>query len=142
MAKIKTIVLSDSDRAALETGFRRGKTAGFRKRCQIILLKSQNRLSKQVAREVGCCEIVVNNWVTRYEAAGMNGLMTRQGQGRHSILHQETDGDAIRRVVQEHRTRVSHAKAELEGELGKVFSVWTLKRYLKKTIASTNALGA
>lgn len=138
MAKIKSVVLNDSERAALEKGARDGTTFGYRQRCQIILLKAQNRTSKDVAEQVGCCQVVVNSWLKRYRTEEIDGLTLRKGRGRRAILHEATDLEAVRRVVQKNRQRVSLAKAELTQELNKEFSTLTLKRSLKKTVAATN----
>lgn len=141
MAKIKAIELSEEQRAALEKGGKHGPSHAFRQRCQMILLKAQWLTSRQVAEQVGCCEVVVNTWLARYQAEGLNGLKTRRGQGRRSILQAETDLAAVRRTVQENRQRVSLARAELTQELGKEFSALTLRRFLKKTVAASSASG-
>lgn len=138
MAKIKSIVLTESERAALVKGMRDGKTFSYRQRCEMILLKADNRPSKDVANEVGCCEVVVNNWMKRFQEHGMSGLVLREGRGRRSILKKDNDLEAVRRAVQKNRQKVSLARAELETELGKEFSTLTLKRFLKKTVAATN----
>ncbi len=138
MAKIKAIELTEDERAALEKGCKHGPSHAFRQRCQMILLKSQWLTSQEVARQVGCCEVVVNTWLQRYQEHGLDGLKTRQGRGRHPILHQKTDLEAVRRAVQKNRQRVSLAKAELEQELGKEFSTLTLRRFLKKTAAASS----
>ena len=140
MAKIKTVILSDSERAVLEKGARDGKTFAYRKRCHMILLKAEGRTSKQVIQEVGGCEVVVNNWLKRYKQHGIEGLVMRSGRGRRSILQADSDLETVRQSVQAHRQKVSLAKAELEQTLGKEFSVLTLKRFLKKTVAGINAL--
>ena len=139
MAKIKTIELSEEQQAALEKAWRYAPSSAFRQRCQMILLKARRLSSKEVASQVGCCEPVVNTWFARYQAQGMEGLKTRQGQGRRAILQEDTDLEAVRRAVQENRQRVSLARAELEQELGKGFSTLTLKRFLKKTAAASSA---
>lgn len=138
MAKIKSILLTEFDRLALLKGMRDGKTFSYRQRCEIILLKADNRTSKDVANEVGCCEVSVNNWMKRFQEQGMIGLVLRKGRGRRSILEKDSDLEAIRRAVQKNRQKVSLARAELEEELGKEFSTLTLKRFLKKTVAATN----
>lgn len=138
MAKVKSIILSESERVALVKGMRDGKTFSYRQRCEMILLKADNRSSKDVAREVGCCEVVVNNWMKRFQEHGMSGLVLRKGRGRRNILEKESDLEAVRRAVQKNRQKVSLARAELEAELGKEFSTLTLKRFLKKTVAATN----
>lgn len=142
MAKIKSIELSADERAALEKQWRYGKSHALRQRSRMILLKSQTLTSKEVAKQVGCCEVVVNTWLKRYRADGMDGLQTKSGQGRKPILNSEDDLAAVRRAVQENRQRVSLARAELTQELGKGFSDPTLRRFLKKTIAATNAFDA
>ena len=140
MAKIKSIVLTAEEHLALENGWHRGKSPAFRQRCRLILLKAQTRTSKDVAAQVGCCEPVVNTWLARYRAQGLEGLRTQPGQGRRAILQSETDLVAVRRAVQGSRQRVGLAKAELERELGKEFSGLTLRRFLKKMAAASSAL--
>jgi len=75
---------------------------------------------------------VVNTWLNRYQAHGLDGLKTRRGQARRPILQADTDLAAVRRAVQNNRQRVSLAKAELTKELGKEFPTLTLRRFLKK----------
>lgn len=141
MAKIKSIDLTADERAALEKTWRHGRSPALRQRCRIVLLKADTLTSKDVARQVGCCEMVVNTWLRRYRAEGMDGLQTRQGQGRKPILNAQADLAAVRRAVQQNRQRVSLARAELTKDLGKGFSDLTLRRFLKKTVAVTNASG-
>jgi len=140
MAKIKSVVLSEAERAVLEKGARDGKTFAYRKRCHMILLKADGRTSKAVIQEVGGCEVVVNNWLKRYEEQGIEGLVMRAGRGRRSILQSESDLETVRHCVQKNRQKVSLARAELQETLGKEFSVLTLKRFLKKTVADINGL--
>jgi len=79
----------------------------------MILLKAEVRTSSDVVQQVGCCEVVVNTWLQRYQAHGLDGLQTRQGQGRRAILQTDTDLEVVRHAVQANRQRVSLAKAEL-----------------------------
>ncbi len=139
MAKIKSIALTFDQQAALEQASRHGKSHSFRQRCLMILLKSESRTSKEVAKQIGCCEVVVNSWMKRYQEQGLDGLKTKEGQGRLPILSKETDLAAVRQAVQQNRQRVSLAKAELIQELGKEFSTQTLTRFLKKTVAASSA---
>ncbi|HEX3557909.1 MAG TPA: hypothetical protein VHU19_01810 [Pyrinomonadaceae bacterium] len=48
MDKTKVIELSAEQRAALEKGCRKGKSHAFRMRCQMVLLKSEQRSSLEV----------------------------------------------------------------------------------------------
>lgn len=143
MAKTKGVTLTNDERAALEKAWRQGKSHEFRQRCRMILLKSQlvdgkHLRSQEVAQQVGCCQVVVNIWLKRYQEQGLSGLQVKPGRGRKAILSQETDLAAVRLAVQSNRQRVSLAKAELEQQLGKEFSALTLKRFLKKTVAASS----
>ena len=139
MAQIKVITLTPKEHSALEAGFRNGHSAAFRQRCHIILLKSQRRSSLEVAGIVGCCEMVVNNWIVRYQQEGLSGLHTKPGQGRKAILDAETDLEPVREAVRSNRQRLRMAKADLEEALGKKFSDKTLRRFLKGTLHAINA---
>ncbi len=137
MPKITVIELDAAQRAALESGHRNGASSAFRRRCQMILLKSGGRTSSQVAEIVGTCEMSVHNWVHRYQEHGLAGLKTKPGRGRKAIL-QEADLESVRRVVAAHRQRLSVAKAELEQALGRSLSQKTLARFVKKTVDVIN----
>lgn len=139
MGKTKVIELSKEQRQELENGWRNGKTHIFRRGCQIVLLKSERRTSLEIAGIVGSCEMTVNNWLNRYETEGFKGLQMRSGRGRKSILRAE-DLVAVKAQVAAARQKISLAQAELETSLAKSFSLSTLKRYLKKTVAATNEL--
>lgn len=140
MGKTKIVQLSDEQRQELEAGRRTGKSHAFRERCQMILLKSEKRPSREIAHFLGCHKITVGEWVKRFEAEGIEGLKMRPGRGRRAILQVSTDLSRVRAAVERSRQRISLAKAELESELQKPFSTTTLKRFLKKTIAASNEL--
>jgi transposase len=139
MSRLKVITLTPEQRTTLEHGFRTGQSTAFRQRCQIILLKSQHRSSLEVAGIVGCCEMVVNNWMARYEQEGIAGLHTKLGRGRKAILDAQTDLERVREAVRGNRQRVRVAKAALEEALDKSFSDKTLRRFLKDTLHAINA---
>jgi transposase len=103
----------------------------------MVLLKSEGRKSEEIASFLGFCQQAVNNWLKRYKAEGINGLLVRMGRGRPAILSKTEDFEAIKKAVQKHRQRISIAKVELEDTLGKEFSGRTLSRYLKILSADT-----
>lgn len=138
MPRIKTIEISSDQKAALEQGARYGSTPSFRLRCQAILLKTEQRTSVDIAQELGCCEMSINDWMKRFHEQGIEGLKVAKGRGRKPILTQETDFPAVKRAVGDNRQRLRIAQAELHESLGKEFSLDTLKRFLKKTSAVTN----
>jgi len=140
MGKTKVIQLSEEQRQELTGGYRSGTSHAFRMRCQMILLKSENRTSREIALFLDCHKITVNEWVKRFEAEGIEGLKTRPGRGRRAILQAATDLSRVRAAVARSRQRISVARSELESELKKPFSTTTLKRFLKKTIAASNEL--
>lgn len=140
MGKTKVIQLSSEQGQALQDGYRSGTSHAFRERCQMILLKSESRTSREVALILDCHQITVHEWVKRFEAEGIEGLKTRPGRGRRAILQAATDLSRVRAAVERSRQRISLARTELEAELEKPFSTTTLKRFLKKTIAASNAL--
>ena len=139
MGKTKIIELNDEQRRELENGWRNGTSHAFRQRCQMVLLKSEQRTSLEISKQVGSCEMTVNNWLKRYQAEGFKGLRMRPGRGRKSILRAE-DFERVKEQVKVSRQRISLARAELEASLAKGFSLSTLKRFLKKTVAVTNGL--
>jgi transposase len=141
MGKTKVIELSVEQRAALEKGYRTGSSHAFRLRCQMILLKSERRSSLEVANVLGCCEIVVNNWLSRYEAEGIEGLKTRPGRGRkpklstQNPLHLQT----VKAEIAKHPQSVKTVVAKLEEELDLAMHPDTLKRFLKKMVTVSAA---
>lgn len=138
MGRVIRISLDEKARRELEKGFREGVSHVFRSRCQIVLLKSEGRKSKDIAVFLGFCEPMVNRWLKRYLADGLEALKTRAGQGRKAILDVESDWPAVRRSVSEHRQRLSQVKAELEESLQKRFSEKTLRRFLKNLVVDIN----
>lgn len=84
----------------------------------MILLKSEQRTSAENADVLGCCEVVVNDWLKRYEAEGIQGLRTRPCRGRKPILDAEKDLSPVKAAVKANRRSISLAKVELEAELG------------------------
>lgn len=133
------LTLTDEQRSALEQGVRHGTSHDFRTRCRMILLKADRLPSQQIANQLDCCMMSVNGWVRRSQAQGMEGLKTKPGRGRRAILDDQTDLAQVRAAVQNHRQKISLAKAELEASLGKEFSTTTLKRFLKNIAAATSA---
>lgn len=142
MGRFLKITLDDQQRAALEHGYRHGKTHSFRQHCQMVLLKAQGRKSQEIATLLSCHQHSVNDWLHRYLAEGIQGLQIKPGRGRKTILSETEDAERVRQAVKQHRQRISLAKAELEGSLGKEFSQRTLVRFLKNLTADTNAYAA
>lgn len=137
MGKIRVVELTEQERQALEAGFRNGKRHAFRKNCQLVLLKSEARTSKEVGDILQMNAVTVNKWLDRYEAEGIEGLRVKPGRGRKQLLDPVADKEKVRQAVQKERQRLSQAKLILEQDLQKEFSLKTLKRFLKKVAAAT-----
>ncbi|MDQ3754649.1 MAG: helix-turn-helix domain-containing protein [Acidobacteriota bacterium] len=136
MGKTKVIELNTEQRTALENGYRKGKTHAFRTRCQMLLLKSEKRSSLEVSQILGCCEMVVNGWLSRYEEEGIKGLETRTGRGRkpqlstQNPLHLQT----VKAEIAKHPQSVKTVVAKLTEALDVEMHPDTLKRFLKKVV--------
>ncbi len=141
MGKTKVIELIAEQRAELEKGYRTGKSHCFRVRCQMILWKSEKRTSVEVAEVLGCCEMVVNNWLARYEKEGIKGLATRAGRGRPPILSQQNPEhlQKVRDEIKKHPNSVKTVVALLEEDLALAMHPETLKRFLKKMVIDSVA---
>lgn len=139
MGKIKVIELTDEQRAELEKGYRNGKSHTFRQRCQMMLLKSEKRTSVEVAEVMGCCEMVVNNWLTRYLEKGIEGLQTRPGRGRPPILSQQNPDhlNKVKEEIEKHPNSVKTVVARIEEDLDLPMHPETLKRFLKKMVTAS-----
>lgn len=135
MGKTKVIELTAEQHAELEKGYRTGRSHCFRLRCQMVLLKSEKRPSIEVAVRLGCCAMVVNNWLVRYEKEGLEGLATRAGRGRPPILSQQNPAHVqkVESEIKQHPNSVKTVVAALEADLDLAMHPETLKRYLKKT---------
>ncbi len=131
MGRVNTPILDSEAKNALEKGFKTGKKHAFRVRCQLVLLKSENRKSKEVAKIVKMCEMSVNNWLVRYAAEGVDGLNTKSGRGRKPLINKVTDEFSVLEAIKANRQRLQTAKAEWEIQSGKSVSRDTLRRFLK-----------
>ena len=139
--KAKKIDLTKAEKEALEKGYKQSKSKVFSQRCHMILLKSQGRTSQEVADIFGTTFQPVNSWCKRYREHGIEGLRTKPGQGRRPILSKEQDEARVKAAVKKERQRIKLAKEALEKDLGKSFSVLTLKRFLKNLSADGNESG-
>ena len=137
MGRTIKIELTDKQRQELENGYRNSDNHTFRVRCQMVLLKAENRKSSEIGQILDFCEQAVNRWLWRYLDKGIDGLITKPGQGRIPILKDE-DAEVVRLSIQEHRQRIAEAQAELEETLGRKFFSKTLRRFLKNCVLDIN----
>lgn len=135
--KIKSITLSTLEKQCLEAGYHQGKTAVYRKRCHLTLLKSQGYKAKDIANILDTNIQSVYNWVKRYQQQGIEGLQTREGQGRPRLLQDEHE-QIVKDCISQERQRVKLIMDELSQQTGKLFSQRTLERFLKTLATATN----
>lgn len=136
--RINTPVLDREAKAALEKGYKTGASHTFRQRCQVILLKSEGRDSKQVGGIVKMCEMTVNNWVSRYKQEGIAGLKTKAGRGRKPLLTIATDSERVKAAVEANRQSLRRATEAFKAESNQTLSHDTLRRFLKSLVDDTN----
>ena len=135
MGKTRIVILTDEQRQVLEKGYKNGKSHAFRKRCHIVLLKSEKRSSEEVSTILKVSEPSVNTWLDRYETEGIMGLFTKKGRGRKPILNVETDEGIVRDAIKVERQRLTETQAIIAKKLNKEFSTKTLKVFLKSLSA-------
>ena len=143
MGRKLEVKLTVSQREELEKGYRTGKSHAFRQRCRMVLLKSEGVFSKEITKIVGLSgQNHVNTWVKRYlegyAREGIQVLHNKAGQGAKPKLDKSKDEAKVRERVQMDRQRLSKAKELLEADLGKQFSLQTLKRFLKNLSADSS----
>jgi transposase len=143
MGRVNTPKLSAEERSVLEKGHQNGKTHAFRKRCQVILLKSEGRTSKSVGSIVKMSNMSVDAWVRRYKSEGIDGLKTKAGRGRKPLLDKEKDKEDVLAAVKSNRQRIDMAKSEWEAaQVGRTVSRDVFRRFLKALAAGTSESGA
>ncbi len=95
----------------------------------------------EVANILDCCEVVINNWLSRYEAEGIKGLETRSGRGRKPKLSTQNPVHlhTVKAEIAKHPQSVKTVVAKLEEELDLQMHPDTLKRFLKKLVIASVA---
>lgn len=136
--KSKKIDLTQAEKTELEKGYKESKSKIFSRRCHMILLKHQGLTSQEIADIFGVTFQPVNSWCKKYLKDGIEGLKTKPGQGRNPILDRVKDEAKVKAAIKKERQRLKLAKEDLENELGKTFSLLTLKRFLKNLSAAGN----
>jgi transposase len=131
-------MLSESERNALDSGFRTGKKHGFRQRCRLVLLKGEGLSSDEVGKMMGCHAASVNTWLKRYKTQGIKGLHTHRGRGRKPILKKEEDAANVLDAIKANRQRLSLARAAFEASSGKKVSDSAFRAFLKALADDTN----
>lgn len=143
MGRTLSLDLTEAQVGELKKGYRDGKSNSFRQRCYMVLLKSEGKATREIAKLVSVkSENQINKWIKiykeTYSSQGLKGLYNKPGQGRKPIFSSATDALTIEEIIKIERQRLSQAKQMIEEQTGKISSLKTLKRFLKSITAPTN----
>ncbi len=130
----KFIQLSEAEKITLQEGMKNGKSHLFRERCHSLLLSADGYGVKDLAEVFRVSQIMIYNWLRRWEKGGLVGLRDLPGRGRKPIL-QSADLPQIKLRVQQNAQQLKLAREKLKEDLKRDFSDKTLRRYLKNLVA-------
>lgn len=132
--KNRYIKLTEEKRQQLESAFRVDGRPVFRQRCHYILLSDQGQTLNDITATYGVCRQSVAKWFNKYEASGIDGLATREGQGNKPILciDNKKHIELVKNLVDKHPQNLDPVLAKLETKIGTSLSKRTLTRFLKK----------
>jgi transposase len=134
MGRVNTPLLDEKAKAELDKRFRSDQSHAVRRRCQLVLLKAEGRHSKEVAGIVKMCEMSVNNWLCRYKAEGIQGLLTKPGRGRKALIFTEQEQQSALDLIKANRQKLQTAKAQWENQQGKSIGRDAFRRFLKVVV--------
>ena len=143
MGRVLKIELTVEQKNELEHFYKQSDNHVLRQRCQIILLKANNRKTSDICDIVGIkSQNQVNKWIrvykTKYSTLGITVLRNKEGQGRKPIFDIDNESEIIQKIVSDERQKLTNAKVILEKELNKTFNIKTLKNFLKTLAGDTN----
>ena len=129
--------LSTEELESLEAGYKYGASPDYRKRCQGILLSHQGHGISAIAEILNCSYLAVYQWIDKWHASGMEGLIRKSGQGRKRKLllsnpqHVKVVKAAAKQHAQSSAQMLEEVKTALQIE---DLSKKSLKRFLKKLV--------
>jgi transposase len=80
------------------------------------------------------CEMSVNNWLCRYKAEGIQGLLTKPGRGRKALIFTEQEQQSALDLIKANRQKLQTAKAQWENQQGKSIGRDAFRRFLKVVV--------
>ena len=82
------LTLTDQERATLERWARRPKSGqALALRSKIVLACADGRDNKEVAAELGCHQVTVGNWRSRFIERRLDGLLDEDRPGRPHVIN-------------------------------------------------------
>jgi transposase len=131
--------LTDADRAVLARWSRRAKSAqALALRARIVLACADGLDNKQVAAQLGCHQVTVGKWRSRFITAGLDGLADEDRPGRPVTITDEQVEALIVATLEEtppdatHWSRASMARRAgvSKSTVGRVWKAFRLQPHL------------
>lgn len=141
------VVLTESDRAELQSWIRKGSTPQrLSQRARIILMSAEKVQPKVIAAGVGLSEAVVHKWRRRFREEGIAGLRDRRRPGQPRKLSEAKLKEILRLTVERVPKEATHWSVRLMAKYGgittwQVRQIWAnadLKPHRLKTFKISN----
>ena len=133
--------LSPETQHLLRRCYKESKHHRVRQRAQCILLSFDGRTTTDLMDIFDVDRLTIYHWFDAWEAYHFAGLYDHKGRGRRPKLTIEEQTKA-QQYIEQYPQDMKKAVHLLEQETSKRVSTKTLKRLLKKTVMSGNALSA
>ncbi len=88
MKAYRHVVLSPSELATLENGYKNGSKFHFRIRCHSLILSSQGLKVTEIASFYKKDEETIRKWMNKWASQGLSGLMIAKGRGKKPALRE------------------------------------------------------
>ncbi|WP_406565596.1 IS630 family transposase [Halomonas jincaotanensis] len=123
--------LSDTDLQVLMEAYQQGEKPAFRRRAHAIVLSHKGHTIDQISDILGATRETVANWLSAWEAHGIEGLNDKPRTGRPPI-YDEADHEQLKALVDAYPHQIRTVQAHFQQATGKKASLATIKRWLKK----------
>lgn len=130
-ASVFTKIKSEKQREELITLWKQHANHYTRIRGHAILLSDANYSIQQIVDILGVDRDSVRSWITRFDNAGVEGLLEEDKSGGPRKLN-EQDETALRELMRQHPSHPARVFSELSKKTGKSISRYTLRRYARR----------
>ena len=138
--KKRFIKLTSEQKAALESGFKTGRSHDYRSRCHCIILSSEGWSTNQLIDFFEVSLQSIYKWFNRYESEGLEGLRIRSGRGRKRKLDIDNSDHvaAVKAGLKKENRSIKQLKDELESKYKTTIGDTTLRDFLKVLVTDTD----
>src|SRR4029450_11642178 len=133
--------LSPETQRLLRRGYKESKHHRVRQRAHCILLSFEGRTTTDLMDIFDVDRLTIYHWFDAWEASHFAGLYDHKGRGRHPKLTM-TEQMKAQQYIEQYPQDMKKVAHLLEQETSQRVSTKTLRRLLKKTVMSGNALSA